>query len=150
MNIQELGSLGELIAAIATIVTLAYLAIQIKRNTAATHSASFHSVSDSMNHVNMTVAQDPTLAAIWVTGLADRGALSDSERHQFDMTLLSYFHVFETIHYQARQGAGDEDLVSVEEGSIKELFRAPGVREWWAENPYAFGPVFRGYLEQFC
>ena len=33
MTIQDLGSIGELVAAIATIATLAYLAIQIRQNT---------------------------------------------------------------------------------------------------------------------
>ena len=33
MSIQDLGALGELVAAIATVVTLAYLALQIRQNT---------------------------------------------------------------------------------------------------------------------
>lgn len=33
MSIQDLGSLGELVAAIATIATLIYLATQIRQNT---------------------------------------------------------------------------------------------------------------------
>ena len=33
MTIQDLGSLGELIAVVATVVTLVYLAIQLKQNT---------------------------------------------------------------------------------------------------------------------
>ena len=35
MTIQDLGSIGELIAAIATIFTLVYLAFQINQNTRA-------------------------------------------------------------------------------------------------------------------
>ena len=149
MSIQDLGSFGELIAAIATVATLAYLALQIKRNTAATHSTSFHSVSDSMNHINMGIAQSSDLARIWLSGSTNRAALSAEERHQFDLVLLSYFHVFETIHYQAQMGAGDKDLVIAEESSLTRLFGMPGVCEWWAENPYAFGPEFRQYLEKF-
>ncbi len=33
MTIQDLGSLGELIAAVATVATLVYLALQIRQNT---------------------------------------------------------------------------------------------------------------------
>ena len=149
MSIQDLGSIGELVAAIATIVTLAYLALQIRRNTLATHSSSFHAVSDSMNHINMTVAQSPELSRIWLTGAADRGSLGDEERHQFDMLLLSNFHVFETMHYQASKGAGDTGLVGTEERSLAALFATNGVQQWWRANPYAFGPEFRNYLEKF-
>lgn len=149
VTIQELGSLGELVAAIATVATLIYLALQIRRNTQATRAGSFHAISDSMNHVNVSVAQNPELARIWVVGSADRGTLSEQERLQYDNVLLSYFHVFETMHYQARVGAGERNLLVAEERSLAALFSTPGVREWWSENPYAFGPEFRSYLERF-
>jgi hypothetical protein len=149
MSIQDLGSIGELIAAIATVTTLAYLAIQIRKNTLSTYSSSFHAISDSMNHINMTVAQNPDLARIWLSGSMDRSSLTDEERYQFDMIMLSYFHVFDTMHYQARKGSGDTDLVTTEERSLTSLFTLPGVQEWWNENPYAFGPEFRLYIEKF-
>jgi hypothetical protein len=41
MTIQDLGSLGELIAAVATVATLVYLSIQLKRNTRAQRSQTF-------------------------------------------------------------------------------------------------------------
>ncbi len=148
MTIQDLGSLGELIAAIATVATLVYLAVQIRSSTQATRATSFHSISDSMNHVNVAVAQNPELARIWLQGTADRSSLSDQERHQYDMLLLCYFHVFETMHYQARVGAGEKGLVLAEERSLRSLLSAPGVREWWNENPYAFGSESRSYLDR--
>ncbi|MEO2177865.1 MAG: hypothetical protein ABGY96_27760 [bacterium] len=149
MSIQDFGSIGELIAAIATVATLAYLAIQVRKNTLSTYSSSFHAISDSMNYINMTIAQNPDLSRIWLTGSVDRKSLSDEERYQFDMVMLSCFHVFDTMHYQARKGSGDTDLVTTEERSLTTLFALPGVKEWWNENPYAFGPEFRSYLGKF-
>lgn len=149
VTIQELGSLGELIAAIATVATLVYLAVQIRRNTQATRAASFHSIGDSMNHVNVAVSQNPELADIWLRGSDDRSSLSDQERLRYDNLLLSYFHVFETMHYQAGVGVGERSLLRAEERSLAALLSTPGVRDWWAQNPYAFGSEFRSYLEGF-
>ena len=149
MTIQELGSLGELIAAIATLATLVYLALQIRQSTNATRAASFHAITDSMNHVNVSVAQNPALARIWLDGTADRSSLSEQERYQYDLILLSYFHVFETVYYQASVGAGESRLLLAEERSLAALLSTAGVREWWAENPYAFAPDFRAYIERF-
>jgi len=149
VTIQELGTLGELVAAIATVATLIYLALQIRQSTQATRAASFHAISDSMNAVNLSVTQSAELSRIWVAGCENRSALSPEERHRFDFTLLSYFHVFETMRYQARVGAGDKDLVIAEERSLQDLLATSGIREWWSENPYAFGPEFRSYIELF-
>jgi hypothetical protein len=41
MSIQDLGSLGELIAAIATVGTLIYLALQIRQNTAVVRTSNY-------------------------------------------------------------------------------------------------------------
>ncbi len=41
MTIQDLGSIGELVAAIATLATLGYLAVQIRQNTRSMRAAAF-------------------------------------------------------------------------------------------------------------
>ena len=148
MTIEQIGSIGEVTAALATIATLFYLASQIRQNTRATRAASFHGVTDSMNHVNVAVAQSPQLTQVWTTGVGDRASLTDEERHQFDLLLLSYFHVFETLHYQARMGAGEGDLLVAEERSLQFLLSNQGIWEWWNENPYAYGPEFREYISK--
>ena len=148
MTIVELGALGEFVAAIAVVITLIYLALQIRQNTRATRAASFHAITDSFNHVNISLAQTPDLARIWLAGATERSSLSDEEKWQFDLICLSYFHVFETVHYQARVGAGEGGLVAAEERSLETLLATSGVREWWEENPYAFGLEFRAYLDR--
>ena len=147
MTIQDLGSLGELIAAVATVATLIYLALQIRQNTQTTQAASFHAIYDSMNHVNIAVIQNSELTRVWLAGAENRSALNPEERHKFDFTLLSYFHVFETLHYQGRLGTGDRELVLAEERSLKSILAMPGAHEWWSANPYAFGPEFRAYID---
>ncbi len=149
MTVVELGALGEFVAAIAVVITLIYLALQIRQNTRATHAASFHAITDSFNHVNVALALTPALTRIWLAGATERSSLSDEEQWQFDLICLSYFHVFETIHYQARVGAGEGDLVATEERSLEALLATSGVREWWGENPYAFGPEVRAYIDRF-
>ena len=150
MNLEQLGNLGEFLAAVATIATLVYLAVQIRQNTQATRAASFHAITDSMNHVNVAVVQTPELARIWLAGAAERSSLTGEERHRYDMLLLSYFHVFETMHYQARVGAGESRLLIAEQRSLESLLATSGVREWWAENPYAFDDEFRAYINQIA
>ena len=149
MTLGELGSLGEFLAAIATLATLIYLAVQIRQNTLATRAASHHAITDVMNKTNHLVIADAEVARIWVAGRADRSALDPEERERFDNILLCYFHVFDTLHYQARVGAGDNELLLAEEKSFAHLFSLPGVSEWWKANPYAFSPRFRSYMEGF-
>ena len=149
MTIQELGSLGEFVAAIATLATLIYLALQIRRNTTATRAMSYQSVTDARNLVNLSITQNSELSRIFLAGSADREALSPEDRLRFDFTCLSYLHVVETMHYQASSGTGEQSLLKAEERSLRDLMSVPGIRAWWCENPYAFDPEFRAYIDNF-
>ena len=51
MSLQELGNLGEVIAAIATLATLIYLALQIKQNTARKKMDASVSIQQGQNNV---------------------------------------------------------------------------------------------------
>ena len=97
MNWDALGAISETIGAIAVIVTLAYLAVQIRQNTRATQTASHHAITDSLNLGNIAVAQDAELAQIWITGCVDRTTLTEVERERLDSLLRAYFHVFDSL-----------------------------------------------------
>jgi len=144
---QLLGNYGEFVGAIGVVATLAYLAVQIRQNTRATRAASHHAVTDSLNQGNLAMAQNAELAQIWATGIEDRTALTESERQRLDSLLRAYFHVFDSLHYAAKVGTGERNLLRAEEPGFAYLLRLPGVREWWNENPYGLSPEFRRYIE---
>ncbi len=146
---QLLGNFGEFVAAIGVVATLAYLAVQIRQNTRATHAASHHAITDSLNLGNIAVAQDAELAQIWVTGCTDRRTLSETERERLDSLLRSHFHVFDSLFYSANNGAGVQSLLLAEEKGFSHLMNLRGVYDWWKDNPYAFSPEFRSYMEGF-
>ena len=149
MNWEAIGAVGEAVGAIAVVVTLAYLAMQIRQNTDATRAASHHAVIEALNQGNLAQARDAELAQIWVSGLKDRGVLTEVERQRFDSLCLAYFHVFDSLWYSAKVGTAERDLLLSEEKGFVYLMDSSGVYDWWEANPYAFSPEFRDYMEGF-
>ena len=144
---QLLGNYGELIGAIGVVITLAYLVVQIRHNTRATRAASHHAITDSLNVGNIAQAQDAELARIFMSGCEDRSSLSDVERQRFDMLMLSYFHVMDSLFYSAKVGAGELGLLQAEEPGLVYLISRSGVGQWWDENPYGLSAAFRQYVD---
>jgi hypothetical protein len=71
VTIQDLGSIGELIAAIATVATLVYLAIQIRQNTVSNRDASVRSTHDMILRVNTPArGRFTTPPAVALVGIA--------------------------------------------------------------------------------
>ncbi len=149
MNWDAIGAVGEAVGAIGVVATLGYLAMQIRQNTGATRAASHHAVIEALNQGNLAQAQDAELAQIWVSGLKDRGVLTEAERQRFDSLCLTYFHVFDSLWYSAKVGTAERDLLLSEEKGFVYLMDSPGVYDWWEANPYAFSPEFRNYMEEF-
>ncbi len=148
MTIQDLGSVGELIAAIATVATLGYLAIQIRQNTLALKSSSFHGVTDSFNQINNTIAHDESLARIFRLGSQDLEQLTEDEQVRFSFMFLSAFRIFETLYYQSLHQIGEAQLWEAEKTTMVALLSGSGTRAWWHSNPLSFTPTFREFVER--
>ena len=153
MNLLELseilGNFGEFVGAIGVVFTLAYLALQIRRNTEVTQAASHHAITDSLNQGNIAMATDPELTQIYLKGMENRASLSEVERQRFDSLFLAYFHVFDTLFFSSRNGTGAQSLLLAEEKGFSHLMNIPGIYSWWQDNPFAFTPEFRSYMESF-
>ena len=147
MNWDAIGAIGEIVGAVAVFVTLVYLAIQIRQNTAQSRASSHHAISDSLNQLNILFGQSTEVSALFLAGLEDRSSLTDAQRWQFDSLMRAYFHVCETMYFQAEVGTGDQGIATAEEQGMITMVAAPGGREWWAQNPYGFSTDFRAYVD---
>ena len=91
MTIQDLGSVGELIAAVATVATLVYLAVQIRQNTRALGHASESAMLDYGNSWRNNLIQNPEITELYRKGLLDPNALDPIEKLRFRMLLDGLF-----------------------------------------------------------
>lgn len=150
MTLEDIYYIGQTFAVVLLAVSIIFVGVQVRQNTAATRAGLHQSFTAAMNHLNATMAQSPDLSRIWLAGARDRMALNETERWQFDMMCLSYFHVFDTMHYQTRTGVGENKLLVAEENGLRTLMSQPGIRSWWIDNPYGYSAEFRTYAESLA
>jgi hypothetical protein len=101
-------------------------------------------VTDALNQLNLVLAQNETVATLWMQGMGDRASLSDLERERFDALLRAYMHICDTMYYQAQVGAGDNGLWLAEERYLAVILNSPGGRAWFEENTAS---ISAGFLE---
>jgi hypothetical protein len=83
MSIQDLGALGELLAAIATLLTLIYLALQIRQNSRNLQESTSASMNQGWASINARISSDPQFASIFIRGRASLDDLDAVETEQF-------------------------------------------------------------------
>lgn len=141
MSIQELGSIGELIAAIATVLTLVYLAIQVRQNTRALKASTFQSISSELGQNVQPILQTPDMATIWAKGLDAPDTLSADERLKHQAMYMAMFRRLESVFVQTELGSIDREFVAGAELSLLSLLSTQFAREWWeSAKPICYKP----------
>lgn len=160
MSIQDVGSIGELIAAIATVLTLVYLAIQVRHNSRAldrsnefAQANSIHHLTMLFNELNWRLASDAELAEIYTRALKGE-QLSPTDTTRFTAFVNTYLATIENLVGQQSLDLGYSDLDSM---SALDLF-APVVRQlleteagakWWKEAaPNLYIDEFRQQVDE--
>jgi len=148
MTLQDLGNLGELVAAIATVLTLGYLAIQLRQNTRALRSQTFQQSSMDMSLTANAISSDGELAEIVVKASNGIGVLSPEERVRFHFWMLVAIRRFEAIYVQGVYGSIDPIRIEGFERSIITLLSSGGPLEWWESSKSAFSSDFVEYADE--
>jgi len=109
MTIQELGSIGEFVAAIATICTLFYLAYQIRESSKVEKGRSYHIAVEQTWHSVLSVVNNPEVRDI-IFRATQGEELSDRELHQLMFLNVAMVYGFENIYRLKEEGLVDEDV----------------------------------------
>ena len=134
MTFQDLGSLGELLGGIAVVVSVVYLAIQIRHNTRGLDQNSDlmrmsfeNAIRRDSIEFRSTIIADADLARIWRHGLAGDADLSPDDRARFHLLMVSVADML-MAQYRA-QGRG---LFATGRGEfLRGVVATRGFREWW-------------------
>ena len=130
MTIQDLGSIGEFVAAIATLITLLYLAIQIRQNTRSVRSSTYQAVLDSSNRMNQLLGE-PDLQRIYRLGRKDPKQLNEEDLIRFQWLLGQLLNLYEGLFLQHQQGAIDDDFFLNRFATFHHIICQPGPRAQW-------------------
>ncbi len=147
MTLQDLGSLGEFVAALATIATLAYLAVQIRHST---KQARLTSVRELVSAIQDGFAPlyNPGYVRIWRLGRFHPEQLDEDEREAFGMLLERQVFNFQNIVHPYENGVVDRDLFESTLGFFRSLLSTPGGAAWWSEHAGSFTSEARRHLDK--
>jgi hypothetical protein len=128
MSLGDLANLGQVIGAIAVVVSLFYVAHQIRQNTNAVRSATAQAVHEHFAKWYQLVAADAELSKMVATGLRDYGLLSEEERVRFIATFMSFLSYSQNAFLKWREKLLAPPLWMGWELVIMNLVCAPGAK----------------------
>ena len=133
MNWEAIGAIGEVGGAIAVVMTLVYLARQIRQSTQATRIAAYHQAQEQTWSVGAAISTDSRLAEILAKASAEGiDALEVPDRVRFQMAMSSLYFGFESLLALHEKGLIDGDLWENWFENAIQLLGAPLGREYLA------------------
>lgn len=147
MSISDLGALGEIIGAIAVIISLIYLAVQVRKNTETERTSTYQAVVSDFGALNRTMSSTPDLSILFVTAMEKFGDLDAGEKARVSQLFFATFHYFENMYYQNRKGYLEEDVWLGWKRLMLTYYSRPGFQSWWKIRRDVYSSSFATFLE---
>ena len=150
MEWDALGAIAELVSGIGVIVTLVFVALQIRHNSQAVQNETLAALNATMTSNIMVFAQSSELSKILRSGLANVDSLSQVDKFRFQLGISTTLRNYETAYTSWRKGMLEEQAWRGMEATMMQFFESEGVRNYWADNSYTYSAAFRAHLQSHC
>jgi hypothetical protein len=151
---DAVSAIGQVVGAIAVVVSIVYLAIQIRANTRAVRGQAGFEAAHSWAETNEVLGQlpDDVMRLFREAFDADAGrteAWSEGERHRMSVLFRSLFQKLEGQYFLYVNGSLDAGLWAQRCAIARGMIRSPYMRGWW-ENERTirtFSPAFAAAID---
>ena len=150
MSWQDLGSLGEMISAIAVVVSLIYLAFQIRQNTSqidqntkASRAAAFDSSITQAMVARQAIFENEDVARIYHEGSIDPDSLSEQDRLRYRLTVHNVLWSLWNLQSQAQVGGLAAETWEAQLMILRRMMFSKGVQWFWSHYRGEFGESFQ-------
>lgn len=135
------------IASLGVILSVFFLAYQIKKNTTAV-KANYY---DSLNTTNMEflrqMIENRELGALMEKAVNSWAELNEDDKRTSNFMFIQLFRHWENMYYQHKLSVLDKRFWSSHVNTMVGYFHHRGTQEWWIHRRMAFAEDFRDFLE---
>ena len=144
MNWEAISAIGQIVGALAVVISLIYLAREIRSNARSERIASLHDVNRWLREV----AEHPDLAELYYRGIQDFRSLKNGDLVRFSALMNQVFYIFRELYFQQLDGHLDPRLWGPTEAAMRDINAYPGVQAWWRTSSHLYNKEFVKHVNQ--
>jgi hypothetical protein len=145
--LEALGNIGDFLGGLGVVVTLLYLARQIRQNTKSVESAAFQAATRDVAEAINELTRDPELSRIVFDGVHDFESFSKEDRRRFSTYMAGLLRRYENLLEQTRLGNIEPESWQGVRSELTRIFALPGTQAWWLRGQVAFNWVLRDLID---
>lgn len=146
MNWDAIGAVGEIAGGLVVIVSILYLARQIKENSRIAKAESQRTLLDTA-HIWSNLVTTPGLISEFRQGIQNYDGLDQDAQGRFNFVMYPLLNHVESAYRMHRQGLLEDDSYIGWIQAFSGLVREPGAAVWWSHVKAAVGADFVGVID---
>jgi len=147
MNWDAISAISDGLAALAVIVTLLYLARELRDHSTAMKLQSLNSTFDEWNAQLRDIQFNPKLSVAFRKAQKNE-ALTEEETHQMTWFLRSAFNLFAKLYFLSSKGATDEFNQESILRAQEYLLRMDFFHQWWPKYRDRYAEAFQADIDR--
>lgn len=147
MNWEAASAIAEWFGVILVVVSLGYVAIQIRQNTRTVRAATELDTGRQWSEFHARVAHSRDMADIWDKGLTDPADLTANEKRKFVWLVAEYLFLVESLYRQRQLGFLGHDSWNQHQSAVAGLLLHPVLESWWNSGVSPYSPEFKAAID---
>ena len=143
MNWEMISAIGQMLGAIAVVVSLIYLAIQIRSQKQESRNAVINSLTTQFNDFMRSQVESADLCALWLRGLHSFDELDAPSKLRFSSHIGRQLRTADSLYLHFREGTLDPRLWRGFDRTIADIAAYAGFQKWWPTRKH-------WYSDEFC
>jgi hypothetical protein len=145
MTLADLSSLGSFISALAVLISLVYLGLQVKQAEKNQRALMQQGRANRISE-NCFIIAEPGLSSIYNRGLSGDGTLTAEQLDQFMLIVRGALISAEDSFLQNHAGLLDPVAFNSFSTGVRDFFTRPGLRAAWQMSSSQFGDEFAQFM----
>ena len=147
MKRDSIVAICEIVSAIAVVISLIYLALQVRDQNIEARIASAHQVVEGYR-TSISWLREPEMAAIFIDGIENYDGLDAKQRLQFDMYLTNAMRAFETGYLHWKADRLDAETWRAAMAPMQDVIATDTFKKFWARRKHHFREDWAAYIDQ--
>jgi len=147
LTLEQIYFIGQTISALAVVLSLIYVGLQVKQNTTATQTASAQAYVSAHTDTIGLINSSPNLAKCLHQGAGGLESLDGANLIEFMAFHDSVFIFFQSSYLQWQHGILEKSLWFTNKQAFVGLLKQKGQREWWELRRHWFDDDFQNYVD---
>ena len=148
VTIQMWANIATIINSVVVVVSLLYLARQVKISSKSTRGATYQTIINGVANIETRVSQDDNTARIYKLGTETPDKLNEIEMVRFNELISSFFNFYENLYFQAKEDLVDPELWEGWSKNLLDDLKKSGVATWWDDRKSFYSNSFRTYVDE--